>query len=61
VSYSKKETKNTYKEFFLECPRCNNYFSLEQLAEILEKKGMNKESIEKFCDEIAFADFLHKS
>jgi hypothetical protein len=47
-----KELKNNYKEIFLPCPRCNDYFNLEQLAEILEKKGVQKKTIEQIYNDI---------
>jgi len=48
----KKELKNNYKDVFLECPRCNNYFSLEQFAEILKKKGVDENAIEQIYNDI---------
>jgi hypothetical protein len=47
-----KKEKNNYKDIFLECPRCNNYFSLEQLAEILKKKGVDENTIEQIYNDI---------
>jgi hypothetical protein len=50
-----KESRNNYKDIFLECPRCNNYFSLEQLAEILGKMGVQEETIKQVYEEIVFS------
>jgi hypothetical protein len=47
-----KKGKNDYKDIFVECPRCNNYFSLEQLAEILKKKGVDENTIEQIYNDI---------
>ena len=49
----KKELKKNYKDIFVECPRCNNYFSLEQLAEILERNGVKEKTIKQIYDDIA--------
>jgi hypothetical protein len=46
----KKELK--YKDFSFPCPRCNNYFSLEQLAGILEEKGVEKETIKRIFEDL---------
>jgi hypothetical protein len=48
----KKEVKKNYKDIFVECPRCNNYFSLEQLSEVLERKGVQKETIERIFEDL---------
>jgi len=52
----KKELKNNYKDIFLPCPRCNNYFNLEQLAEILEKKGVHENTIEQIYNDIVVSE-----
>jgi hypothetical protein len=50
-----KESTNNYKDIFLECPRCNNYFSLEQLTEILEKLGVQEKTVKQVYEEIVFS------
>jgi glycyl-tRNA synthetase (class II) len=51
-----KKEKNNYKDIFVECPRCNNYFSLDQLAEVLERKGVQENTIEQIFSDIVFSE-----
>ena len=51
----KRGLKTNYKDIFVECPRCNNYFSLEQLSEVLERKGVQKETIERIFEDLVLS------